>query len=164
MDGVEVAVYPVLYPRTSFGDTDHRTRGSLMDEAENSMVTSHMRKILSPCSGYMLAPELTFLIYDIAMARRLTAAIHVSETKGFSAEVATDHYTDSEAYWRQEQNVSCDMVRQMAKWSTLPSSDSMGSRIYEFCSNPIAKQSVAFPNHFITIAPAEWLFPMPKLA
>ena len=26
-----------------------------------------------------------------------------------------DHYTDSEAYWRHGQDISCDLVRQMAR-------------------------------------------------
>ena len=168
MDGVEVAAFPILYPRPSFGDTNMRERGCLQEGAENSIVTSHMRKLLSSCTGYMLQPRLTFLIHDIAMARRLTAAIHVSEQKGFSAEVATDHYTDSEAYWRHEQNISCDMVRQMARWCEVaPPADSkktidpMWHRIYDFCNDPLRPTSVAFPNFFITIAPAEWLFPLP---
>ena len=128
MDGVEVAAFPILYPRPSFGDTNLYKRQVLMEGAENSIVTSHMRKLLSSCTGYMLKPRLTFLINDIAMARRLTSAIKVSETRGFSAEVATDHYTDSEAYWRHEQNISCDMVRQMARWSEVPSTDPMGKK------------------------------------
>ena len=161
MDGVEVAAFPILYPRPSFGDTNLYKRQVLMEGAENSIVTSHMRKLLSSCTGYMLKPRLTFLINDIAMARRLTSAIKVSETRGFSAEVATDHYTDSEAYWRHEQNISCDMVRQMARWSEVPSTDPMGKKIYEFCNDPLGKKSMAFPNYFITIAPVEWLFPLP---
>ena len=162
MDGVEVAAFPLLYPRPSFGDTDLRKRKCLEESAENSIVTSHMRKLISSCTGYMLRPELTFLIHDIAMARRLTKAIKVSEQRNFSAEIATDHYTDSEAYWRHEQDISCDMVRQMARWSEVPSTDPMGNKIYEFCNDPLGKKCMAFPNFFITIAPAEWLFPLPS--
>ena len=45
-----------------------------------------MYKLLSSCTGYMLQPKLTFLIHDIAVARRLSAAIKVSEARGFSAD------------------------------------------------------------------------------
>ena len=87
----------------------------LIDEScEKSIFTSHLRKLLSPCMAYVLQPRLTFLLYDIGMARRLTLALSVAEKRGFSAEIVTDHYTDSESYWRHEQDFSCDMVRQMS--------------------------------------------------
>jgi hypothetical protein len=54
------------------------------------------------------------------------------------------------------------MVRQMARWSEVPSTDPMGNKIYEFCNDPLGKKCMAFPNFFITIAPAEWLFPLPS--
>ena len=38
----------------------------------------------------------------------------------------------------------------------------MGKKIYEFCADPLGKKCLAFPNFFITIAPAEWLFPLPS--
>ena len=80
--GIEVAAFPVLYPRTSFGDTDIRDRVCLKDGSETSIITSHLRKLLSSCSSYVLEPQLTFLIYDIAMAHRLTSAIHVKRCDG----------------------------------------------------------------------------------
>ena len=173
-DGVEAAAFPVLYQRASFGDTNLRSRKCLEEGAENSIVTSHVRKLLSPCTGYMLQPKLTFLMHDIAMARRLTAAIKVSEDRGFSAEIATDHYTDSEAYWRHEQNISCDMVRQMARWSEVNPEhdpkeeeghdpDPLRQKVWDFCHDTLKNttNSMAFPNFFITVAPAEWTFPFP---
>jgi len=75
--GVEVAAFPLLYPRASFADTDLRDRKCVEDGCELSIFTSHLRKLQSSCTGYMLQPKLTFLIYDIAMANRLVAAINV---------------------------------------------------------------------------------------
>ena len=159
--GIEVAAFPILYPRHCFGDTDSKERGLLKDASQASIFASHLRKLLSSCTGYMLQPRLTFLLYDIAMAQRLIGAIKVAESRGFSAEVTTGHYTDSETYWRHEQDISCDMVRQMAALCDVPSDTEDGRRLYEFCNHGATKQRLAFPNYFITVAPAEWLFPLP---
>ena len=75
--GIEVAAFPILYPRKCFGDTTIKERRLLQESCETSIFTSHLRKLLSSCTGYMLQPTLTFLLYDIAMAHRLTTAIHV---------------------------------------------------------------------------------------
>ena len=77
--------------------------------------------------------------------------------------MATDHYTDSASYWEHEQNICCDMVRQM-EWKCdygKDSSDPADRRIYAFCNEEGKTDRMAFPNFFITIAPAEWLFPLP---
>ena len=79
----------------------------------------------------------------------------------FSAEIATDHYTDSESYWRHEQDFSCDGVRQMSALCDVEPVQGADRTIYDFCHKPSAPARIAYPNHFITIAPAEWLFPMP---
>lgn len=75
--GIESAAFPVLYPRTCFGDTFMAGKRYLADDAEFSVFTSHLRKLLSPCTGYLLQPKLTFLLYDITMARRMVMAINV---------------------------------------------------------------------------------------
>ena len=64
---IEIAAFPVLYPRTRFGDTDIKDNDLLAPNAEASIVTSHLHKILSSCIGYTIQPKLTFLLYDIAM-------------------------------------------------------------------------------------------------
>ena len=90
---------------------------------------------------------------------------HVAEQRGFSAEIATDHYQDSESYWRHEQDIGCDMVRQMHHHCAMgdQSDDAMAQKIYDFCHKGLRPEteSLAFPNYFITTAPAEWLFPKP---
>ena len=53
------------------------------------------------------------------------------------------------------------MVRQMASLCDVPSDTEDGRRLYEFCNHGATKQRLAFPNYFITVAPAEWLFPLP---
>ena len=41
------------------------------------------------------------------------------------------------------------------------SDEPMPQKIYDYCHNGIREESRAFPNYFITVAPAEWLFPKP---
>ena len=160
-NGVEVAAFPILYPRACFGDTNMRDLGLIDEACEKSIFTSHLRKLLSPCVAYIMKPELTFLLYDIGMARRLTLALSVAEKRGFSGDIATDHYTDSESYWRHEQDISCDMVRQMSVLGDVVPGEDADRTIYEFCHNESSPGRLAFPNFFITIAPAQWLFPLP---
>ena len=97
------------------------------------------------------------------MANNTTHHLYVAEERGFSAEIATDHYQDSESYWRHEQDIGCDMVRQMAHHCAMgdKSDEPMPQKIYDYCHNGIREESLAFPNYFITVAPAEWLFPKP---
>ena len=140
MPGVEVAAFPILYPRASFGDTDMKARGLLDEKAEASTFGSHLRKLLSNCTGYMLQPLLTFLLCDIGMAHRMTCAIHIAEKRKFSADITTDHYTDSASYWRHEQDISCDVVRQMAARCDVKPTSEEDKTIYDFCNNPRDKQ------------------------
>ena len=44
-----------------------------------------------------------------------------------------------------------------------PEPDDAGENrdLYDHCNNPLKKEKLAFPNFFITIAPAEWTFPLP---
>ena len=65
--GVEVAAFPILYPRACFGDTSHKELGLVHENCEKSIFTSHLRKLLSPCAAYIMQPLLTFLLYDIGM-------------------------------------------------------------------------------------------------
>ena len=51
--------------------------------------------------------------------------------------MVTDNVHTSEAYWRHEQDLLCDIVRQEAE---------------------VHGPGNAYPNVFITIAPAEWKF------
>ena len=159
--GIEVAAFPILYPRACFGDTNMKELGLIDEDCEKSIFSSHLRKLLSPCVAYIMQPLLTFLLYDIGMARRLTCALSVAGKHGFSREIVTDHYTDSESYWRHEQDISCDMVRQMSVLCDVVPEDDADRTIYEFCHNETSPGRLAFPNFFITIAPAEWLFPLP---
>ena len=138
--GIEVAAFPVLYPRHCFGDTNIKEKGLLGPKSEASIFTSHLRKLLSSNTAYILKPEIAFLLYDIAMANRLTTVIHVAEKRGFSAEVMSDHYTDSESYWRHEQEISCDMVRQMAAKCDLSPETPEDQRVYDYCREGIEKQ------------------------
>ena len=39
--------------------------------------------------------------------------------------------------------------------------DPSDQRVFDFCNEGAKKERLAFPNFFITIAPAEWTFPLP---
>ena len=64
---------------------------------------------------------------------------------------------DSEGYWRAEQDYLADVVRQMARRQ-----DDPGSEVYPFAHLVAGDStaSMAYPNVFITVAPAEWRFPL----
>ena len=54
------------------------------------------------------------------------------------------------------------MVRQMNHRCQATPESETDELVYDYCNNGIAKESLAFPNYFVTIAPAEWNFPLPS--
>ena len=62
--------------------------------------------------------------------------------------------SDSESYWRREQDYLCGSVRQMRKRES-PTTD---PRVYAHSRRSGRVRSLAYPNVFITKAPAEWRF------
>ena len=53
---------------------------------------------------------LVFLLYDIAMARQISAGLSVSERKGLGADIIEGNKHYSESYWRHEQDINADMA------------------------------------------------------
>jgi len=68
-----------------------------------------------------------------------------------------DNYAGSESYWRHEQDISADMLRQMR----LRCDDPAEEVLYNYCHTLGTEQHLWAPNFFITIAPAEWKVQMP---
>jgi hypothetical protein len=117
-------------------DTDLRGRlGSLGHIEANQLASikvSFMRKYLSRCYDYSKDFLLLCLIYDIALARNLTQLVTIAESKDLSPDGMAKHLHNFDSYWRQQQAILEDKCRQLDRLPTL----------------------------FITIAPAEWTFPL----
>lgn len=136
LHGVEVAARPVLYARCSLADTDLKSRltrlGHLQINQLPSIKSGFMRKYLSRCYHYTTDFLLLCLIYDVALARNLMQIVSIAEKKDMTADVAANHLHNFDSFWRQQQAILEDKCRQL---------DEM-------------------PSLFITIAPAEWNFPL----
>ena len=65
------------------------------------------------------------------------STLHYAEQKKVTGDVIADNQSNSESYWRHEQDILCDVVRQRA-----------------VAANGGLKN--CFPNVFITITAAEW--------
>ena len=109
--GIEVALFPVLYPWAVYSDSDviiwSKERQLLKKSQLPSMKTSFLRKVHSRCRVYGDAeavPDLAFLLYDMATAQRISASIAVAERKGITPDVVADNSSTSESYWRHEQD------------------------------------------------------------
>ena len=88
---------------------------------------------------------------DIMAARRIMAIQKVAVQREIPADLAAQNKSDSGSYWRREQDYLCDVVRQMRKRQ-----DSLEyGRLYGHVHGSAAPRSMAYPNVFITIAPAE---------
>ena len=92
---------------------------------------------------------------DIMAARRIMAIQKVAVQRELPADLAAQNRSDSESYWRREQDYLCDVVRQMR--SRQESLEHPG--LYANAHVGAEPRSLAYPNVFITIAPAEWRFP-----
>jgi hypothetical protein len=136
MDGVEVAARPILYARWSYGDTDIKPRlmslGHINDKQLPSIKTSFLRKYLSRCSDYANDFLLFCLLHDISLARSLMQLVSIAEKKDMTADAAAQHLHTFDSYWRLQQSILEDKCRQLDR----------------------------LPNLFITVAPAEWKFPL----
>ncbi|CAK0882662.1 unnamed protein product, partial [Prorocentrum cordatum] len=140
--GIEVALCPVLYPWEVFSDSDVSSWAKdheLVKPSQQPTIKSNfLRKVRSRCRTHGDAeavPDLAFLLYDMATAQRISASLAIAERQGITPDVVADNSSTSESYWRHEQDILCDVVRQHA------------------LLRGVVK---APPNLFITIAPAEW--------
>ena len=159
MDGIEVAARPILYPHFAFGDSDLRTRmaGTHVSDCQTlSMKASLLRKCLSRCLAYRTDVLWTFLVHDIVMARNCSSMISMAERRGLPPEAMAAKHQQTEAFWRREQDVHADIVRQMRARCR----DREGHPdLWAYC-NLGGDLSLAYPNVFLTIAPCEWKFPL----
>ena len=162
-DGVEVAAYPTLYPRECFADTDLRSERRLPFLGEHgrpSIKASFLKKCQSRCQAYSHHADLAFLMHDIAMARSTVAMLKLSEQRQVATDVFASSLQGSDAYWRGEQDVNADMVRQMGHRCDDPAD----TALYNFSHDPEhPEHRLEFPTYFITVAPSELNFPLPAM-
>ena len=161
--GLEVAAWPLLYPWARYGDTDIRSRlvdgGSGTAAQHYSGKQSYIRKLLSRCKAYEQEFHLIFYLHDAFFARMLTTKMNVADRQGVTVDITADSSIQSESYWRHEQDITADIVRQM---SLLCRRSVPGDEIHAY-QNSLMFQGhdtpLEFPNLFITISPAEWKHP-----
>ena len=157
--GIECAARPLLYPTAAYLDsaTKERYGGAMTEGQRPSAKGSYLRKVQSLCMAYATDFMLLFLISDIATARQTMAKISVAENRGLTPDVRADNKQNGESYWLHEQDILCDVVRQMG----LRCEDQLHHReLYDYC-HPFngTPRSLSFPNVFMTIAPGKWVSP-----
>ena len=134
-DGIEVAARPHLYPWASMGDTGIAPRlldvGRCTSTAQPSIRTSFARKLSSRVADYSCDFKLQCLIYDIYLARSIYGAVKTAEDHGACPDAITGTNRKFDSYWLQQREVLVDRCRLLG-----------------------------YPNLFITIAPAEWAYPL----
>ena len=92
-----------------------------------------------------------FLMSDIMSARRIMAIQKIAVQRELPADLAAQNRSDSESYWRREQDHLCDIVRQMRQRQ-----ESLDyPRLYVYAHGSGEPRSLAYPNVFITVAPVE---------
>ena len=163
MDGVECAMYLHLYPTTRFTDSGIRTH--IRTEAEAgptrciSIARSWTRKILSGVRVYAEHRDLAFFMYEKWMAMKFFHAQVRAQRLGVTADVLTRDSQASSGYWEIVRDSLSDLVgiqlhRCFVEKNHKP--------LYDHVRGLRGQVGLcAFPNVFITIAPAEWTFPRP---
>ena len=79
---------------------------------------------------------LSFLLHGAAKAKQIVSICNVFERQQVSAEVTSDHYAGSEAYWSHEQGILADVVRILrgrhadAAYGELQDMEAMGKPLY----------------------------------
>ena len=167
-NGIECAMYPHLYPTNEFSDTgimetykwNHKLHGTKDDT--NRVVSiglSWTRKVLSEVRLYGEHRDLPFFLYEKHLAHKYFAAQSLGQRKGVTADVLARDSQTSSGYWEIVQDALADLVRIMLVRCY---DEQHYPQLYEHVRNLRGQVWLcAFPNLFITIAPAEWKFPRP---
>ena len=161
--GIECAMYPVLYPETAFTDTGilQTYRDESGDRTVRTVSIGHSWTI-KVCSGvraYGESHHLSFFLYEKQLAMRYFAAHPRAQRFGITADILIRDSQGAAGYWEIVQDSLADLVRIQL------------DRCYDKDADPDlfhyvrglrggAVWQVAFPNLFITLAPAEWKFPL----
>ena len=155
--GIECAMFPVLYPTTAFSDTGilEHYRATNDDEANRtvSIGLSWTRKVLSSVRVYAEQRDLPFFLYEKNNAGKFFNAHVRAKRMGVTADVLTRDSQTSTGYWEVQKDASSDVVRIMLDRCF---DEDQYPLLYKHCRNLRGELWLAaFPNVFITIAPAE---------
>ena len=152
-------VYSVGF-RTIFSSGQIQWRGH-GDETNRicSIGRSWTRKVLSSVRLYGEHRSLSFFLYEKSLAMKYFYAQDEGKKRGITGDVLTRDSQTSVGYWEITQDALSDLVRVML--SRCFDSEKY-PELYNHCRNLRGQVWLcAFPNLFITIAPAEWKFPRP---
>jgi hypothetical protein len=160
-NGIECAMYPHLYPTTDFTDTGivEKYKDKTQDTTNRviSIGMSWTRKALSDGRAYGEHRGLAFFLYEKHLAHKYFAAHTRSKRMGVAADVMARGSQTSTGYWEIVQDALADFVRIMPERCY---DEKNYPQLYEHVRNLRGEAWLcAFPNAFITIAPAEWKFP-----
>ena len=161
--GIECAMFPHLYPTTDFTDTGimKHYKHTTGDDTNRicSIGLSYTRKVLSSVRVYGEQRDLAFFLYEKHLAMKFFNAHVRAKRMGVTGDVMVRDSQSSAGYWEIVQDSLADVVRIMLV------------RCYDEKNYPELYKHVrdlrgqvwlaAFPNLFITVAPAEWRFPRP---
>ena len=140
--GIEIAARPWLYPLPSMSDTNIQERllplGWTNARSKPSIRASFMHKLLSRCVDYTKDFPLQCLLYDVCMARTISAVQAIAQQNKMSPEKVASDMDTFEEYWHQQLRKMEDICR------------------LEFTRT--ASMDAALPSVFFTIAPAEWRY------
>ena len=134
-EGFEVAFRPWLYPLASFCDTNIRHRlkdlGRAEDSSHCSIKDSVMHKMCSRVQDYSQDFKLQCYLYDVSSARTFMTILYRAEDKKCPPEIIATGNHNFDVYWHNQHRYLTDRCRVRG-----------------------------VPNVFLTIAPAEWKFPL----
>ncbi len=161
--GIECAMFPHLYPRTEFTDTalwNHYRATAEVDDAKSRLCSigySWTRKVLSSVRVYGEHRDLAFFLYEVDLANRYFNAHARAKRMGLTGDVMARDSQSSSGYWEITQDALSDVVRVMlGRCYDEVGYPQLDSHVRSLCGQVWL---CAFPNLFITIAPAEWKFP-----
>ena len=154
-------MFPHLYPTSDFTDTGIRQhyQDTYSDDTTRVICigSSWTRKVLSSVRVYGEHRDLAFFMYEKNMAHKMFQAQCIARDRNLTADVLMRDSQASSGYWEIVQDALADLVRIMLL------------RCYDEENYPDLCRHCrgvrrgawlcAFPNLFITIAPAEWNFP-----
>ena len=164
--GIECAMFPYLYPTTDFTDTGilehYQSQSGDKTNRVCSIGLSWTRKVLSSVRVYGEQKDLPFFLYEKHMAHKYFFAHVRAKSMGVTGDVMARDSQTSSGYWDAVQDSLADLVRIM---KVRCYDQENYPELYRECRNLRGEVWLcAFPNVFLTIAPAEWKFPRPAFA
>ncbi len=103
--GIEIAAFPVLYPQSSFSDSDARDRFMKLDwigpRAKTTIGFSYPQ-ITSPCLSFGQEAKLMSLLDDIDLAKQIMMKLSTAEQTNITPDVMSSGMANSESHWKNE--------------------------------------------------------------